>query len=94
MCRACKAKDQTITVLADQVDYLRSLLGQTPSTGNVSQPTNVVPLEVANTFVEPSDSLEDEDVADIRWAQANKLLTASEAEAAIERLKFDKAANE
>ena len=31
VCKACKAKDQTIAVLADQVDYLRLQLAQRPA---------------------------------------------------------------
>lgn len=49
-CKACKAKDQTITILADEVDYLRTQLamrpqGFIPNTPPIN-PTEQLPMQV------------------------------------------------
>lgn len=90
MCRACKAKDQTITVLADQVDFLRAQLaaamGQTPLTGNVSPPEP--PLEQLKEMPEFKQvEVENEDEYDIRWAQANGLISDADADRALAQIR-------
>lgn len=44
-CAACAAKDQTITVLADQVDWLRAQLLQNPSVVRHSAVSAVTPSQ-------------------------------------------------
>lgn len=89
MCRACKAKDQTITVLADQVDFLRAQLaaamGQTPLTGNVIPDPPLEQLKEMPTFKEVE--VENEDEYDIKWALANDLISKEDAERALAQIR-------
>lgn len=91
MCRACKAKDQTITVLADQVDYLRGQLaaamGQTPLTGNVIPEPPLEQLKEMPDLQFKQVEVENEDEYDIRWAQANGLISDDDAKRALEQIR-------
>jgi len=84
-CAACKAKDQTIVTLADQVDYLRGLLAQ--------QGTALPPQEAElEKILEPDFDVQvtpdmDEDEADIRWAQAHGYITPQAAEEALAQMR-------
>lgn len=81
VCEVCKAKDQTILALADQVDLLKGLLNQ--------QGTTAPRLE---RILEPEVDVNitpemDEDEADIRWAQAHGYITPQAAEDAIAQMR-------
>lgn len=86
-CAGCTAKDQTILILADQVDYLRQQV-----TGNANHMSSAV--AAASPAPEPlqyelkdSDELRiTEEEEEIRFAQALGHITTAEAESQLNAL--------
>jgi hypothetical protein len=84
-CGACKAKDQTITVLADEVDYLRHQIAKSPVIPSALVAASPEPMQME---VFDSDDLRmSEEEEEIRFAQAMGTMSPTEADAAIQALK-------
>jgi Zn ribbon nucleic-acid-binding protein len=89
-CPGCEAKDQTIIVLSDQIDWLRAQLGTPwfrPQPNQLkSTPEDSFEAELfrAESPMEMMHMGEDE--IEIRELQADGHLTASEAEEALRRI--------
>lgn len=80
-CDACKAKDQTITALAEQVDWLRMQLG-TPWLERRKHD-----LTQATTSYSPTDQQwESEEEADIKHMEAAGLIGREAARAALDQM--------
>lgn len=83
-CAACKAKDQTIVTLADQVDFLRGLLAQK----GIDAPKKDDLEEAFEPVMEVEITPEmDEDEADIRWAQAHGQISPAQADEMIAQMR-------
>lgn len=79
-CRVCAEKDRTIDVLAEQIEYLRTLLGTPAATGR--RIARDEPLLVPSTI--PAYVSEDEE--DIRALIANGSLPPAVAAEALEHI--------
>ena len=83
VCEACKAKDQTITLLADVVDWHRSQVGPT----NQSVSATVRPPADGPIFTaDPRDLWATDEEEDIMAALAAGAMTSEEGERALAHL--------
>ena len=87
-CSACKAHEKTIKALADEVDFLRTLIGARPSATEAVKDdlTTEQLLEVMKASEVQVTPDMDEDEADIRWAQSVGQLTPAQADEMIARM--------
>lgn len=87
-CPACKAHEKTIKALADEVDFLRTLIGARPTAteavkDDLTTEEMIQVMKAAEVQVTPDM---DEDEADIRWAQSQGQITAAQADEMIARM--------
>lgn len=87
-CPACKAHEKTIKALADEVDFLRTLIGARPTAteavkDDLSTEQLLEVMKASEVHVTPDM---DEDEADIRWAQSVGQLTPAQADELIARM--------
>lgn len=86
-CAACKAKDQSIMIFADQVDYLRNQIAENNVVPSATTAVQAPIMEPLRLEVLDSDDLRmSEEEEEIRFAQSQGFMSSAEAEAAIQAI--------